>query len=229
VGATYTLNSSLAFSANWGEGYKLPSFFALGHGLLGNPDLLPETSTGWDLGLAWSATPALRIEASYFYNDFEDLIDFDPENFTNVNRNEVESSGTELQLSWAASEVVSLQAQATYTDLDVKDNASVLLGRPQWKAGTFARWRLSPEWTALLDYQWTGKQLASSLHTGQTVVEELDDYHRVDLALQWRVLPQLQVELALDNLLDEDYQNAVGFHSAGRMLRFGLSLQSSGS
>lgn len=228
VGATIDVSSSLAFSANWGEGYKLPSFFALGHALLGNPDLLPETSTGWDLGLAWSAAPALRMQATYFYNDFEDLVDFDPENFTNVNRSAVESSGAELQLSWAVSEVFDLQTQATYTDLDVKDNASVLLGRPQWKAGAFARWQLARQWNALLDYQWTGKQMASSRYTGQTVVQELDDYHRVDLSLQWRAREQLQFELAVDNLLDEDYQNAVGFHSAGRVVRFGLKLQNLG-
>ena len=229
VGASYDLNSALTFSANWGEGYKLPSFFALGHALVGNPDLLPETSTGWDMSLAWSAAPALRMEATYFYNDFEDLIDFDPENFTNVNRNEVKSSGSELQLSWEASDTLSLQAQATYTDLDVKNNTSVLLGRPQWKAGTFGRWQLAREWAAVLDYQWTGDQMASSLHTGQTVVQELDDYHRVDLALHWSVMPQMRVELAVDNVFDEDYQNAVGFHGVGRMLRFGLKLQNIGS
>ena len=60
------------------------------------------------------------------------------------------------------------------------------------------------------------------------MVQELDDYHRVDLSLQWRAREQLQFELAVDNLLDEDYQNAVGFHSAGRVVRFGLKLQNLG-
>ena len=224
LGASYELNPALSASVNWGEGYKLPSFFALGHGLLGNPDLQPETSTGWDAGLGWQSTESLRVDATYFSNDFHDLIDFDPNNFTNVNRNEVRTSGVELQAAWSAHTELDLQAQATYTDIDVKDNASVLLGRPQWKAGVYARWQLSPNWLALLDYQWTGDQLASSLHTGETVVQSLDDFHRFDLALHWQVMPALNVELAVDNMFDEQYQTAVGFDNPGRVVRLGLRL-----
>ena len=43
------------FNANWGQAYKLPSFFALGHALVGNPDLVPEKGESWDVGFTWLA------------------------------------------------------------------------------------------------------------------------------------------------------------------------------
>ncbi|NND67360.1 MAG: TonB-dependent receptor, partial [Halioglobus sp.] len=47
VGISAQLVANLSVSANWGEAYKLPSFFALGHGLVGNPDLEPERGESW--------------------------------------------------------------------------------------------------------------------------------------------------------------------------------------
>jgi len=46
LGAVYVAESTgTTLKANWGRGFKLPSFFALGHPLVGDPDLRPETST----------------------------------------------------------------------------------------------------------------------------------------------------------------------------------------
>jgi iron complex outermembrane receptor protein/vitamin B12 transporter len=222
-GARYTLSETTSFSANWGQAFKLPSFFALGHALVRNPDLQPELADSWDIGVNWVASDALRIEATYFSNEFEDLIDFDPQLFTNVNRKEVKTRGLELQLGWTPLTPLELQAQLTYTDIDIRDSSVRLMNRPEWLAGATALWHLAPDWSATLDYQWTGEQYASSLYTGKTVVETLDDYHRVDWNLRWRASDRLALELAIDNLLDEDYQTAVGFAAPGRAVRFGIS------
>ncbi|MDG2045825.1 MAG: TonB-dependent receptor, partial [Halioglobus sp.] len=56
AGLQYALGPGVAVSANWGEAYKLPSFFALGHALVGNPDLKPEQGESWDFGITWEAT-----------------------------------------------------------------------------------------------------------------------------------------------------------------------------
>jgi vitamin B12 transporter len=225
LGGSYQLNPSLRFSANWGEAFKLPSFFALGHSLVGNPNLNPETARTWDIGLKWSLVEKFELAATYFSNDYQDLIDFDPALFINVNRSRVESRGTELQLNWMPSQRFRVQAQATYTDLDVKGGTSVLLGRPEWKAGTMTLWQINNDWSTALDYQWTGKQHASSLHTGMSVVQTLKDSHRFDWNLRWQFGKAVHAELALDNLLDEDYWTAVGFPGTGRTARFSITFE----
>jgi len=222
LGGKYRLNQMLTLSANWGEGFKLPSFFALGHALVGNPDLQPETAESWDVGAAFSPTENLQLELVYFSNDYENLVTFDPLLFTNVNSAQVKSSGAELQVGWTPNPNFRLQAQSTYIDMDLEDDSPVLLGRPEWKAGVTGLWSISERWSTALDYQWTGEQYASSLHTGTTVVEELDDYQQLDWSLRWRAHKWLQLELAVDNVLDEDYQTAVGFRAPGRLVRLSL-------
>jgi outer membrane cobalamin receptor len=206
----------------------LPSFFALGHGLVGNPELLPETVSAWDAGFEWQALQSLEITASTFFNEYEDLIDFDAEAFTNVNRRRVESKGAEWLVSWRPAVPVTVKMHATYTDIDVVGEDVKLLGRPEWKAGAWLDWQLTPKWRSGFDYAWNGAVPASSLHTGQSVVSVIDDYHRLDWRLSWQPAPVLSAELAVDNLLGANYETAVGFPAPGRMLRLSLTWQYSG-
>jgi outer membrane cobalamin receptor len=224
VGGEYSLTPMLSIAANWGEAFKLPSFLALGHGLVGNPDLLPETAESWDLGLRFSPTDNFLIDTTYFANDYKNLIDFDSELFTNVNRSGVDTSGVELQIDWTPIATLNLIGHATYTDIDVKEDVAPLLGRPSWTAGATALWQITAHWRAAADYQWTGDQHASSRHTGDTVIETLDDYNALDLNLAWQVLEWASVEVALDNVFDTDYQTAVGFPGPGRSVRIALTL-----
>ena len=46
-----------------------------------------------------------------------------------------------------------------------------------------------------------------------------------DFSLQWQVLEPLRIQLAIDNVLDESYDTAVGFPDAGRFFRAGLTLR----
>ena len=224
VGGKYDLLDTLSLSANWGEGFKLPSFFALGHALVGNPDLRPETAKSWDAGLHWTPSNALLLGATYFSNEYKDLIDFDSEVFRQVNRGQVDTSGVEMMGDWTASEALRFQGHATYTDIDLQDDASPLLGRPEWTAGATGIWQISSDWRFALDYQWTGEQKSSSRHTGETVVKTLDDFHQWDANLAWQPRDWLAVELAMDNMLDDDSETAVGFKVPGRSVRVALVL-----
>ena len=56
-------------------------------------------------------------------------------------------------------------------------------------------------------------------------MEELDSAHRVDLNVRWEALKYFSVEVAVDNIFDEDYETAVGFPAPGRSARLSLSLK----
>ena len=222
TGARYAFEHGFSVAANWGQSYKLPSFFALGHALVGNPELQPEQGESWDAGVTWESGEAIRLAATWFHNDFRDLVDFDDETFRNVNRNHVQTSGVELQADWQLRPDLKLRSQATYTDIDVQNEESVLTGRPQWVASAVLQWQISPQWDTALDYMYGGRQWAASRHTGELVTEKLDDYHRVDWVLHWQLAPRWQLQFALDNVLDENYDTAVGFAAAEREARIGV-------
>lgn len=77
--STRYLNPGTAreFHGSIGTGFRAPAlaenFFAGG-----NPALLPESSKGWDAGVQQSwLEGVIVLDATYFHNDFRNLIDFD--------------------------------------------------------------------------------------------------------------------------------------------------------
>jgi len=99
VGAAYRVAASeTTFKANWGEGFHLPSFFALGNPIVGNPNLKPETSKSFDIGASQSLwNKHVEVGVTYFDNRYRNLIDFDagpPPQL--VNRSNVTARGVEV-------------------------------------------------------------------------------------------------------------------------------------
>jgi vitamin B12 transporter len=222
LGARYRFSERASLSANWGEGYKLPSFSALGHPLVGNPDLEPETATNWDVGISWELRDNVGLTATGFFNDYENLVDFDSESFRNVNRKNVETSGAEFELAWQANQALSLRGQLTYTDIDVKGEDTVLTGRPEWLASITGQWQIARSWQTALDYRYTGEQWSTTRYRGFEESRELDDFHRLDWVLRWMPVSEWRVQFSADNVLDEDYQTSIGFPAPGRSFRIGL-------
>jgi iron complex outermembrane receptor protein/vitamin B12 transporter len=222
-GAKYTVGGGVTLAANWGEAYKLPSFFALGHPLVGNPNLLPEKGESWDLGVNWQATDKFSLGLTGFNNDFRDMVDFDNKTFRNVNRKHVQTDGVELQSDWRPLSELTLRTEATYTDIDVINEDSVLTGRPNWTASVIAQWQFAPQWDTSLNYLYSGRQWAASRYTGEQITEKLSDYHRVDWVVRWHLSPAWLLEASLDNALDEKYMTQIGFEAPSRELRLGVT------
>lgn len=213
IGARYQITENLSWFANRGKGFKLPSFLALGHPLVGNKNLRPERSTTRDTGFEWAANNT-RVNLSFFKNTYLDLIDFDSELFTNVNRSRVDTQGAEVEVNWHSQDNQwQLGAHASYADIDAENP---LLGRPQVKAGATATYNLNEQWQFNANYIWVDDRLAASRYTGDTVIETLDKYNRIDLGAKWKINSQLTVNFSVENLADNDYMNDIGFPAIGR-------------
>jgi iron complex outermembrane receptor protein/vitamin B12 transporter len=203
--------------ANWGEGFKAPSFFALAHPIVGNPNLKSETGETIDAGISHDFG-AGTVGVTVFRNEYEDLIDFDPNLFTNVNRDNVVTKGAEFAVEFAPADGFNVRAHLTYLDTDVKGSDVVLRGRPEWRGGAVVDWEVVPNW------RWVTSALAlddffeSSVPTGGV---RLDGHTRVDTSVTWQATAAMSVSIAIDNVFDEDYQEAVGFPAAGIRGRVG--------
>ena len=59
-----------------GQGFQIAPFYALGNPVVGNPSLKPERSGSFDAGIEQPfARSRLTLSATYFRNNFEDLVD----------------------------------------------------------------------------------------------------------------------------------------------------------
>jgi len=229
IGAVWQLgDSGSSLYANFATGFKLPSFFALGHALVGNPDLMPEESDTWQLGLrSQLMQQRLSLAVELYSSEFKNLIDFDEQLFTNVNRSLVESRGVDLSASYKPeSGSFSIRAFVSYLDLDVVSSDDVLRGRPRWHAGVSAYTQLSAKLGLNLDYGWNDTTIEAALPlqspSNPSGLRALSAYNRVDLALTADISANLRAQLAVDNLLDERYEEAVGFEAPGINPRISL-------
>jgi len=220
LGVVYRLSGGLTeLRADWGEGFKVPSFFALAHPIVGNPELRPEKGDSVDLGIKrqFRGTNG-SFEFVLFRNEYKDLIDFDPELFINVNRDTVTTRGAEATMEYVPLDQLNIMLHLTYLDTEVKDSDAILRSRPKWRGGAVIDWEFIPNWRWVTSALVLDKFYESSIPTGGVW---LDGYFRTDTSLTWQATAALSVGLAIDNLFDQNYQEAVGFPAAGTRGRVG--------
>jgi outer membrane cobalamin receptor len=216
----------LVVDASWGEGFKLPSFFALGNPTAGNPALQAEHSRGWDAGLRY-AHPSGRVEASasYFEIRVRDLIDLNATSFRLENLDEARSRGIELEGRLAPLAGLELRGYATYADTVDTDTHERLRNRPRWRGGFALDWRPVTAVSLRVEALFVSSVLDASAPTGRGTLVKLDAYERVDLSLSWSPRPWLEIHLSVDNLLDAEYREAVGYPAPGIRPRAGVALR----
>jgi iron complex outermembrane receptor protein/vitamin B12 transporter len=206
-----------AIFARIGEGYKLPSFYALGHPLIGNPALRPERSRNIEAGVEWAGAGGDLVRLTLFDNRFRDLIDFDPVLFTTVNRDRVRARGAELEARRTLRPGLAFAGALTWLDLD---SATPLRGRPRWQGS------LRVLWTPAADLELNAAVRANSDFNDSSIPTGLiraRGHAEADLGLRYRLTRTLTLDAALKNLTGSRHQDAVGFPAPGRLLRATLS------
>lgn len=216
--------TTFTIKANWGKGFKLPSFFALGHPTVGNPDLEPERSESYDLQFAYLNLPAgLTSSLSVFHSRFKDLIDFEegpPPRMVNVA--EVTATGAEINLGFRIVSTLSGESYVTYTETNDVNSPDSLLNRPEWQAGLKLRYEFKPTLRFTVNSRYLGEREDSSIPTGRVTLE---DYFRVDLGCTWTPSKTWLLGFLIDNLFDADYEDSIGFVAPGIRPRITATLK----
>ena len=218
VGGQLQLQQVRAY-LHWGSAFKVPSFFALGHGLVGNPDLKPETSEGWGIGLDYAVSDSWEIGFSVFDNEYSDLIDFDFELFTNVNRSKVDIGGFEISSQLTVNDF-DMAAHLTYVDIDAQ--GTKLRQRPQWRGGINLSWSVQDAIRLSVSWLHSGQVFDSSIPTGGV---EIDGYDRFDVSATWAATERMEIWVAMDNATSTSYKESVGFNAPRNLLRAGFRVQ----
>jgi outer membrane cobalamin receptor len=204
----------------WGKGFKLPSLYALGHPLVGNPDLVPERSESWELELSQEVLlDTARWSLTWFDSAYRNAIDFDsgPPPML-VNRNRVDSQGFELAGSYYQ-DGWRLDASVTQARSRIASTGGELRNRPEWSAGAGAQWEPFDGLKLSATASYVGSSFDSSIATGDV---NLPAYTLVNVAASWQFSATFEAWLAIDNLTDRQYQQFVGFEVRGILPRAGI-------
>jgi outer membrane receptor for ferrienterochelin and colicins len=109
IAGMYKLSDRYKLRASWGQGFRMPSFmdkymnwnhWQFGYAIIGNPDLVPETSTGYNLGIEYFHPQKYKFSVMIYQNKFDNMIideQLEPGLFTYSNIDRVHFTGIEFQ------------------------------------------------------------------------------------------------------------------------------------
>lgn len=239
LAASQGIGDRLRLRASTGTGSKAPTFIErfgfYPDFFIGNPDLKPETSKGWELGAeVHLLDQSLVLGAAWFDQQLEDEIDgfvFDPASgsFTATNRSgDSKRQGLELTLATQLADSFSLNASYTYldaTEITTSGERVREARRPRHMASLNANYRFADQRGNLnLNINYNGEQLDNFFPPPFFASEQvtLDGFTVVDLAASWKLTDSLEITGRISNLFDEDYEEILGFARPGRAVYAGL-------
>jgi vitamin B12 transporter len=210
--------------ASVGTGFKAPTLDELfdnsfaAFGFFANPNLKPETSLGYDIGFEQTLFDK-RVEfgATYFHNNIRNLIEtalLSPLVDTYVNIGQATTYGAETYVAYRPWKFLSLRADYTYTYAYDDIAHQELLRRPKHKASFDATWHVSDEASISAEIVYTGPWMdinRDATATGLTA----DGYTLVNLTGSYDLGHGVTAFLRVNNLLDQHYQNPLGFQHQG--------------
>jgi vitamin B12 transporter len=239
LAGSYQLSPALRLRGSVGTGSKAPTFterYGFFEDLfIGNPDLKPESSQGWEIGIdtRWVEN-RYQLQLAYFDQDLQDEIDgfvFDPETFLFTAQNKESDSsrkGIEAVFDTRLGQSFTLGASYAYTDATEKDDMGQSVPevrRPKHMASLSANYYFVENRGNLnlnLNYSGTQQDVFFSPVTFTSERVDIDAYAVLDLAVSWKLTRSLELTGRVSNLLDEEYEEILGFVRPPRAVYAGL-------
>ncbi len=214
--ASFALSDNARLHASYGEGYRAPSLFQLFDGFSGNPDLQPEDSANYDIGLEVGTRGGMFVfDVTLFQRDIDNQIEFDNSTFVYFNTESVRARGVEMEATLSPTD--RLTVLAAYTILDTQLRSAPNAGNEQGRRPDEAL-TLSVDWTA----PFAGLNLGADVRAvsgsfdRNANLTRLDAYELVTLRASVQVTDDIALFGRVENLLDDQYQTAAGFNTADR-------------
>ena len=220
---------------SWGQGFRAPTFNELFFPAFppcpsfGNPDLRTEESRSWDAGVEqhlWARR--VRLAATYFRNDFTDLIQstlIDPTNFCFQAQNvgKARTEGVEVEASVAPIDGLVVGLAYTYTDSEDRTTGDPLRRIAKNALAVTATWEPLPGLTLSGEVQVLSSQFEAPgqpRNPGYTVVNAAAAY-RLPIK-RWGALSGITLHVRATNLFNEDYSEVAGFPALGTWVVGGI-------
>ncbi len=214
VALTGWATDGIRLHASHGTGVKNPTFSQL-FGDYATPDLNPETSDSWDVGIEYNfASLDGYIDLTYFNADYDDAIRWSESSYENIDE---KTNGVEISTTFTVTE--DFRANASYTFMETDDgNGNELLRRPKHSASINANYKYTPKLSANIGARYVGKRL----DYGNV---DLDDYTVVNIAAAYQVNEHITVSGRIENAFDKDYEEVSGYNTDSATAYVGVSFQ----
>jgi len=200
---------------NYGTGFKAPSLNQLYDTIYGsgNPNLKPETSVNWDVGLEQDLlSKKITAGVSYFNNEFNNLIDYlKVVPYTNSNVSRAKASGVETFMELHPLTDLTFRGNYTYQQtLNMVTDTQLRL-RPRNKASFDADYQFLEKAHIHVNVLMVGQKADGAYISGASVPVTIASYALLNLAGSYDVNKHLQVFARIDNVLNKQYEEVYGY------------------
>lgn len=217
LGASYEVVPDLTLRTSYATGFRAPTFNDLyfpAHPVWGpsaNPNLRPEKSRSWEVGLNWQAGVDTSLDLAFYQNRLTDAISFQAGGPVNIARARI--TGFEASIAhrfspeWRGSASLDLRRPIDLT------TGGYIVNRDRLKAT--AELSYTPtEQLALSAKMLYGGPRDGTDFTFSTV--EMPGYFTADFTALYSFDDRSQLRFAVENLFDKQYQTLFGYRAPGR-------------
>ncbi len=222
----YNLNPSFSFEnlplkimTSYSTAFITPSLYQL-YGPYGNSELTPEENATAELGFeSQLLDKKLTINAVAFYRAEKNTIGF-ASNYINIDGT-YNAKGIETSIRYILSERFNIGGNYTFTQVENQLNRLI----PKHKGNVDLNYKYK-KGTFGMQYQFVDKRsdayYDSNIWATQAV--NLDSYQLVNSNISYELLPnRLHIYGAVTNILNEDFQEVIGYNTRGRNYKLGLN------
>jgi len=223
----YNIDDGVQIKTSYGTSFRSPTFSdlyatAAMYGV-GKPDLLPEKSTSWEVGLNLEIGTVSVLRTTYFNNRIKDFIEWQPVDPTYTTsvfwtpfNIEAETYGIETELKIKISE--NIKCIAGHTWLVTKNLATNqdLIYRPKNKVNLGVTYELFDQELGV-DTEYYDTRLAGS-------GEMLPGFVTLNIKFNARITKQVELIVSAKNITETLYELRENYPMPGRTLTAGLKL-----
>lgn len=216
---------SVKVLASYGTAFIAPSLYQL-YSSSGNLNLKPEDSKTIEAGLEVSYKDIVSFSAVYFDRTENDAIEFDYSTFKYYNTDK-KGNGIETSLEVTPIKDVKFIANYTYTDMIATEHFDDYI--PNHKILAAIETSVIKNTFMSVVYKNVGERIRFDRYgsfgtAGENVI--LPTYNLVDFNINHKLLnDKVTFFGSVSNLLNEDYEEIIGFSTRGRNYKLGVRLQ----
>lgn len=201
--------------ASVGTGFKVPSLYQR-FSQYGREDLKAEKSLGVDAGVEQSLfSNTLILSATYFWNDFNNLITFDSGTFLYENVNDARTQGMEFASTVKVCDATEMIFSYTFLKPQDLTSGDDLLRRARHKVGFDLRSTFSDKIQGTVSGYYMGQRLDNDFSTFPATSRHLGGYTVANATLTYKPVQELEIYAKLENVFDREYESVIGYGAPG--------------
>ncbi|WP_299157561.1 TonB-dependent receptor [uncultured Tenacibaculum sp.] len=214
---SYTIkqdNGYIKFLGSYSTAFLAPSVQEL-YASWGNIDLKPQESATYEGGVEYKYN-SLTLNAVYFNRDVDNIIAYNSTTFKMDNLGDTTIKGLEFSVNYSLIKDLQLNANYAYTKNDV---IAIRIPKHKINAGVNYTYKAT---NLGLNYQFISDRDDTDFRPWPSVSTVLESYSLLDFSANHKLNDNVRLMFNISNILNEDYQEVLGFSTRGRNFKFGL-------